>query len=514
MSHGRHVTMLTEGTYPHVHGGVSTWCDQLVRGMPEVDFNVIALTGSGREPVTWELPRNVYRHTAVPLWGPAPGRGRGRTALRGKAHRRFTATYEAFLLSLLDPPPAAAGGAPGHGGFSEALRELAVLARAGRLAPALRSETVLRLLMDVWTRPGLPTAAAEPTIHDALTATDLIEHALRPLAVRIPPDSVAHAVSSGLATLPALAAKYLDKVPFLLTEHGIYLRERYLGYRTAAQRWPVKALLLGFYRELNTEGYRQADLITPCNQYNRRWEERGGAAPDRIRTVYNGVDPYAFPDAGPEPEVPTLSWCGRIDPIKDLETLIRAYAFMREELPALRLRLFGPVPAGCEEYRTRLEGLGAELGVADGISYEGRIADVAQAYAAGSVVMLSSISEGFPFSIIEAMSCGRTTVSTDVGGVREAVGDTGLVVPPREPETMARAALALLRDPERRAELGRRSRKRVVEKFTLHQSVDGFRHIYRELAGQPVLPVRAGDDWTQRLADPWYRELAADGSLW
>ncbi|MFJ6795668.1 GT4 family glycosyltransferase PelF [Streptomyces sp. NPDC091268] len=518
MSHGRHVTMLTEGTYPHVHGGVSTWCDQLVRGMPEVDFNVIALTGSGREPVTWELPRNVYRHTAVPLWGPPPAGGPLRT-LRGKAHRRFTDTYSAFLLSLLDPAPATPGGAPGGGGFSEALREMALLARAGRLAPALRSESALRLLMSLWTRPGLTTAAAEPTLHDALTATDLLEHALRPLSVRIPPDSVAHAVSSGLATLPALAAKYLDKVPFLLTEHGIYLRERYLGYRSAAQRWPVKALLLGFYRELNTEGYRQADLITPCNQYNRRWEERGGADSERIRTVYNGVDPHAFPEAGPEPEVPTLSWCGRIDPIKDLETLIRAYAFMREELPALRLRLFGPVPAGCEEYRLCLEKLAAELGVGDGISYEGRIEQVSRAYAAGSVVMLSSISEGFPFSIIEAMSCGRTTVSTDVGGVREAVGDTGLVVPPREPETMARATLALLRDDERRAELGRMARKRVVEKFTLHQSVDGFRHIYRGLShhnrpGAPVLPLRAGEDRGRPIADPWYRELAADGSLW
>ncbi|MFD5621699.1 GT4 family glycosyltransferase PelF [Streptomyces yangpuensis] len=505
MSHGRHVTMLTEGTYPHVHGGVSTWCDQLVRGMPEVDFNVIALTGSGREPVTWELPRNVYRHTSVPLWGPPPGRGR-RSALRGRAHRRFTQVYESFLLSLLHP-----SADPADRTFSEALRELAVLARAGKLAPALRSESVLRLLMKVWTRRGLSTAEAAPTIHDALTATDLLEHALRPLAVHIPPDSVAHAVSSGLATLPALAAKYLDGVPFLLTEHGIYLRERYLGYRTAEQRWPVKALMLGFYRELNTEGYRQADLITPCNQYNRRWEERGGADSERIRTVYNGVDPHAFPEAGPEPDVPTLSWCGRIDPIKDLETLIRAYAFMRQEMPALRLRLFGPVPAGCENYKLRLEKLAAELGVTDGITYEGRIEKVARAYAAGSIVMLSSISEGFPFSIIEAMSCGRTTVSTDVGGVREAVGDTGLVVPPREPETMARATLALLRDDERRAELGRMSRRRVVEKFTLHQSVDGFRHIYRELAGQPVLPVHAGDAWTQRLADPWYRELAAMG---
>ncbi|MEU6894579.1 GT4 family glycosyltransferase PelF [Streptomyces sp. NPDC046557] len=504
MSHGRHVTMLTEGTYPHVHGGVSTWCDQLVRGMPEVDFNVIALTGSGREPVTWQLPRNVYRHTAVPLWGPPPPRTL-RSALRGRTRRRFTDTYETFLLSMLDPV---------HGGFSDALRELALLARSGRLAPALRSESVLRLLMDLWTRPGMPTAEAAPTIHDALTATDLLEHALRPLSVRIPRDSVSHAVSSGLATLPALAAKHLDQVPFLLTEHGIYLRERYLGYRTAEQRWPVKALMLGFYRELNTEGYRQADLITPCNQYNRRWEERGGAASDRIRTVYNGVDPHAFPEAGPEPEVPTLSWCGRVDPIKDLETLIRAYAFMREEVPVLRLRLFGPVPAGCEDYKLRLEKLAAELGVSDGVTFEGRITEVARAYAAGSIVMLSSISEGFPFSIIEAMSCGRTTVSTDVGGVREAVGDTGLVVPPREPETMARATLALLRDDERRAELGRLSRKRVVEKFTLHQSVDGFRHIYRELAGQPVLPVHPGDDWTQRLADPWYRELAADGRVW
>ncbi|MER5934630.1 GT4 family glycosyltransferase PelF [Streptomyces sp. NPDC002054] len=513
MSHGRHVTMLTEGTYPHVHGGVSTWCDQLVRGMPEVDFQVIALTGSGREPVAWELPRNVYRHTAVPLWGPPPGRSR-RAVLRGRDHRRFTETYEHFLLSLLDPPPATAGGTPTHGGFGEALRTLARLARSGRLAPALRSESVLRTLMRVWTRPGLATAGAAPTIHDALTATDLLEHALRPLAVRIPPDSVAHAVSSGLATLPALAAAYLDGVPFLLTEHGIYLRERYLGYRSAEQRWPVKALMLGFYRELNSEGYRQADLITPCNKYNRRWEERGGAPADRIRTVYNGVDPLRFPEAGPEPEVPTLSWCGRIDPIKDLETLIRAYAFMRRELPVLRLRLFGPVPAGCEDYRVRLEKLAAELGVADGITYEGRIDDVAKAYAAGSVVMLSSISEGFPFSIIEAMSCGRTTVSTDVGGVREAVGDTGLVVPPREPELMARATLALLRDDARRAELGRLSRERVVEKFTLHQSVDGFRHIYRELAGQPVLPVHPGDSWTQRLADPWYKELAADGSVW
>ncbi|MEV3990834.1 GT4 family glycosyltransferase PelF [Streptomyces sp. NPDC049837] len=504
-SSGRHVTMLTEGTYPHVHGGVSTWCDQLVRGMPEVDFQVLALTGSGREPVTWELPTNLYRHTSFPLWGPAQGRSR---PLIGRERRRFTDTYERFLLSILDPSAGC--------DFATSLYDLALLARRGRLSAALRSESVLRSLMWIWTMPHLKTAAARPTVHDALTATDLLEHALRPLAARIPDDCVAHAVSSGLATLPALAAQHFDGVPFLLTEHGIYLRERYLGYRSAAQRWPVKALMLGFYRELNTLGYRKADLITPCNQYNRRWEERGGAPADRIRTVYNGVDPHAFPLAGPEPAVPTLSWCGRIDPIKDLETLIRAYAIARAEVPELRLRLFGPVPAGNEDYRTKLEKLAADLGVTDGIAYEGRISDVASAYAAGHLVMLSSISEGFPFSLIEAMSCGRATVSTDVGGVREAVGDTGLVVPPREPAVMAEAVLTLLRDDARRAELGRRARQRVVDQFTLRRSVDGFRRIYLELAGHPQPEPEAEEtrDWTLqlRIADPW-RPLVTEDDL-
>lgn len=504
---GRHVTMLTEGTYPHVHGGVSTWCDQLVRGMPEVRFNVIALTGSGREPVTWDLPDNVYARSSVPMWGPPPGR---RTAglLRGRDRRRFVDTYERFLLSMLDPQSCT--------DFGTELYALAALAREGRLSAALRTESALRSLMWIWTLPHVATRAADPTVHDALTATDLLEHALRPLSVRVPEDSVAHAVSNGLACLPALAAKEFDGVPFLLTEHGIYLRERYLGYRSDAQRWPVKALMLGFYRQLTIESYRAADLVTPCNKYNKRWEERGGTPPEKIRTVYNGVDVQQFPHAEQEPDTPTLSWAGRIDPIKDLETLVRAYALCRAEVPDLRLRLFGGVPAGGEAYQTRCEKLAASLGVTDGLSWEGRIDDVARAYAAGSVVMLSSISEGFPFSLIEAMSCGRSTVSTDVGGVREAVGDTGLVVPPREPEAMARATLELLKGGwEKRAELGSRARQRVIDQFTLRRSVDGFRTIYRELdgAGQQAAEQQQ-DEWTLQLRGPWNTPLAADGAGW
>ncbi|MER6347344.1 GT4 family glycosyltransferase PelF [Streptomyces sp. NPDC001595] len=473
------VTLLTEGTYPHSHGGVSVWCDQLVTGMPDIDFDVIAVTGTGRESVVWDLPGHVRDVLSVPMWGTAPP---GRPP-RGRARRQLAAAYERFLSALVDP------GA--EDGFPPALHALARAAADGLLGPFLRSDTAITILTSVWTRPGLAVCEARPTLHDALTATALLEHALRPLAAPPPEDGVAHAVSGGVAVLPGLAALERHGVPLLLTEHGVYLRERYLGYRTAPYRWPVKAVILGFFRLLAEETYRRAALITPGNRYNRLWEEQGGADPESIRTVYNGVDPAAFPPAGPEPERLTLSWAGRVDPIKDLETLIRAFALVRERLPDVRLRLFGGTPRGGEAYRERCEALAAELGHADAVTFEGRVDDIKDAYAAGNVVMLSSISEGFPFTLIEAMSCGRATVSTDVGGVREAVGDTGLVVPPRDPAAMAAAALELLGDPGRRRSMGEAARLRVIEQFTLRQTIDTFRAIYHELAtGKRESPTR------------------------
>jgi glycosyltransferase involved in cell wall biosynthesis len=463
------VTLLTEGTYPHSHGGVSVWCDQLVQGMPDIDFDVIAVTGTGREPVVWDLPAHVSHLLSVPMWGDPP---EGR-APRGRARNRLAAAYERFLTALVDPRA--------EDGFAPALYAMARAAADGALSPFLRGDRAVAILADVWNRPGRAVREARPTLHDALTATALLEHALRPLAAPTPQDGVAHAVSGGVAVLPGLAALERHGVPLLLTEHGVYLRERYLGYRTAPYRWPVKAVVLGFFRLLAEESYRRAALITPGNRYNRLWEEQGGADPESIRTVYNGVDPAAFPPAGPEPQAPTLSWAGRVDPIKDLETLIRAFSLVRARLPHTRLRLFGGTPRGGEAYRDRCAALAAALGHADAVTFEGRVDDIKDAYAAGNVVMLSSISEGFPFTLIEAMSCGRATVSTDVGGVREAVGDTGLVVPPRDPAAMAAAALDLLRDPERRRTMGEAARLRVIEQFTLRQTIDTFRAIYLEL---------------------------------
>jgi len=325
----------------------------------------------------------------------------------------------------------------------------------------------------------------EPTVHDAVTGLQLLEHSLRPLSATPVRADVSHCVANGLAALPALAAKWAHGTPILLTEHGVYLRERYLGYQESAYRWPVKTLHLAFLRAVCMLAYREAALVAPGNLYNQRWEERLGAPHALIRTVYNGVDPLAFPPIEAEPSVPTVTWAGRIDPIKDLDTLIESFALVHRRIPEARLRLFGGFPVGNQVYLDHCQELAQRLGIGAVTSFEGRIDQIRDAYVAGHVVALSSISEGFPYTVIEAMTCGRPCVATDVGGVSEAIGDTGIVVPPRDPGALAAALGQLLTDHPRRARLGVAARNRVLEFFTLDKAIDTFDELYRNLGRTP-----------------------------
>jgi glycosyltransferase involved in cell wall biosynthesis len=483
------IAMMTEGTYPYSFGGVSVWCDQLIRGLTGYDFSLVAIVATGAERMVWPLPGNVVAVDRVPLWSTAPA---GPTVSRRNGLP--VGLLRELIDSLLD------SSAEAQPRFTGVLRELFEFAQRGNLSAALGSDKAVRLLSEAWMeRPPPAHWRTAPTLHDAVSAMQLLDHALRPLSCPPPQADLAHAVTNGLAVLPALAAKWRYGTPVIVTEHGVYLREQYLQNRKSPYRWPVKAIYLSFMRRLCALGYSEAGAITPGNVYNRRWEERLGAKPGRIRTVYNGVDPADFPALSGEPDAPTISWVGRIDPIKDVETLVRAFALVRQEMPAARLRLFGSPPKGRESYLERCQALTADLGITGAVTFEGRVENIADAYAAGQIVALSSVSEGFPYSLIEAMTCGRTCVATDVGGVTEAVGDTGLVVPPRNPKLMARACLTLLQDDDLRHRLGTAARTRALQNFTVDGAISAFDEVYSLVSA--ARPGRPG--WTERaIEDP------------
>jgi glycosyltransferase involved in cell wall biosynthesis len=469
------IALVSEGTYPYHLGGVSVWCDQLIRGIEEHRFSAVALTVTGLEKSLWTPPANLDEIVNVPLWGPAPRRPR-----RQVPGWRFHQAYNAFARALVAPPASGAVATRREGeSFARALRGLFEYAQRADLGAALLSDRALTQLMDAWQAAGedRPLSLAE-----ALIASDLIEHTLRPLSLPPVDVDICHLAMNGLCALVGLASKWVHGSRIVMSEHGVYLRERYLNMIDEPLPHAVKVLLLNFFRSLAVAAYVSADVVAPHSSYNRRWAFHHGADEDRMWTMYNGVDPAEFPVATGEPDVPTIVFMGRVDPIKDLQTLINAFALVRAEIPNARLRMFGPVATGQWAYYDSCRTLIDELGLEHAATFEGRVTRPTEAYHAGHIVVLSSISEGFPYTVVESMATGRPVVCTNVGGVAEAVGDAGFVVPPRDHRAIADACLSLLLDRQLRRWLGTAARERVLNRFTLEQSLDDYRRVYQELS--------------------------------
>jgi glycosyltransferase involved in cell wall biosynthesis len=464
------ILLTTEGTYPSIMGGVSTWCDQLVRGLPDHTFHVLEITGPLPTQPAYELPTSVTGLDTLHLWrrrAAVPPRSRSRQI----AGATFDRGLERFLSFARDD----------LGAFSAGLLELARLGSREDLWDAFDRPAAWQLV-----RTAMRDLLGEaPALAEVAVAVNWLRGTLVPLLFVPDAADQAHTTSAGLSAIPAWIVAKAHGVPLMLTEHGLYLRERYLSLSTEQNPAAVKLLRARFYRALAMLLYVEADLVVSVSEFNRTWQVELGAPVERTRVVYNGVAPTAFPDAGDAvQEAPTVSWVGRIDPVKDLETLVASFRHVRAEEPAARLRLFGPVPRGNESYFERVRTLVQDLDLGANIVFEGPVSPVHRAYHAADVVALSSISEGFPYVAIEAMMCGRPVVATRVGGVGEAVGAFGRMVEPRSPREMGGALLELLADGPLRRRLGIGARERALELFTLDRMNDGYRSLYAEL-GSP-----------------------------
>lgn len=216
------------------------------------------------------------------------------------------------------------------------------------------------------------------------------------------------------------------------------------------------------------------------------------APPEKVVIVPLGLDLEPFlrlPDKdvaraalGLEPSRPVVGLVARLVPIKDVATFIRAIALLRQRRADVQAVIVGD---GSE--RSRLEALGRDLALDGACLFLGWRADTPNVYAAIDVLALSSLSEGSPVSVIEAMASGRPVVATAVGGVPDVVLDglTGSLVPPRDPAALADALEAVLADPDMRVRYGDAGRAFVYPRHGASRLVRDIEDLYSALLAVP-----------------------------
>lgn len=317
---------------------------------------------------------------------------------------------------------------------------------------------------------------------DALALVELVR-----LCRRIRPDIV-HAHSSKAGALGRLAAA-LAQVPVrVFTVHG-WSFAAYGGLPGRMYLWVERRL-----RRLTTAVVCVAEAARDVGL------DAKACTAERTLVIHNAVDAGAFAASEQLGGIPQVVSVGRFAFPKDFATLVEALAATRADYRAAFVGEGPLLPEIAAAIRQR--------GLTERIDALGNRDDVPDVLASADVFVLSSRSEGFPVSILEAMAAGLPVVATDVGGVAESVieGETGLLVPPGDPRALAAALDRLLTDRALRLRLGAAGRERVRRHFDLA----GFRRAHVELYLRE-LERRVGATGTRRLsvaAEPGEQERA------
>jgi glycosyltransferase involved in cell wall biosynthesis len=477
-----HVCLVAEGSYPYVTGGVGKWTHDLMAALPEIEFTVTA------------------------LW-PAPGSAGPRRypELPNVRELRHVYLLEGDLRE--EPPPV---------GLYRVLERFHAEARKGNYFPS-RDVLALggpgRFLRDpeAWTmlcgfyRRAAGAGISFPDFFWTWRATHL--PLFRVLQAELPDCDLVHCISTGYAGLLGAAHRVRTGTPLLVTEHGLYTRER--AQELADAEWipgeaDAEARGVGnlfrewwnrMFQAMEGVTYEQADVLITLFEEYRRYQIERGAPPERTRVVPNGVDVRGFEEVARRRRPSDrfhVGLVGRVVPIKDIKTFLSACAIVAGRMPERppRVSVIGPT-AEDESYAAECRQMAEVLGLAGIVEFTGKV-DARRYYEALDVSVLTSLSEGQPLAVLEAMACGIPVVATDVGSCREllegrtpedrALGPAGLVTRVADPEDTARAILRLARDPELRRAMGEAGRRRVRAYYRLDQVREAYLELYRSLA--------------------------------
>jgi glycosyltransferase involved in cell wall biosynthesis len=263
-----------------------------------------------------------------------------------------------------------------------------------------------------------------------------------------------------------LAARLAGSHRIIHTRHGVEPVSR-------------KAMaLLPFIAELT-------DHIVCVSRDNAELACREGMPVRRLVTLLNGVDVESFFPHGPCIDGPALV-VARLSPEKDIATLIRAIAAAHAQGKAIRLDI-----AGDGTCREELRALATSLGLESAVRFLGQQQDVPGLLRAASLFVLPSITEGISLTLLEAMATGLPVVATAVGGNAEVIldGVTGRLVPPGDPQALARAMIDVLERPTESSAMGIMGRQRVVEHFNVRRTIGQYQELYAPSC--PALKERA-----------------------
>jgi glycosyltransferase involved in cell wall biosynthesis len=278
----------------------------------------------------------------------------------------------------------------------------------------------------------------------------------------------AHLYAAGVASAFAVAG---TGVPLVLTE------QTEAPWRSRLQR------------RASAWSYRRASqAIAVSNAIERELIDAFGVAAERVHFVPNGVPVESAPHRR-ESHALTVGLVARLQPEKDVATFVEAAALVADELPEARY-----VVAGDGPLREELEALARERGLEERLRFLGFRDDARELIRSLDVFVLSSVSEGTPLSVAEAMGAGVPVVATAVGGIPDQIEDgrDGLLVAPGAPEELARAIRAVAGDAALAERLAGSGQRRAAAEFSLEAMVERVEAIYaaalapRRAARQPA----------------------------
>lgn len=462
------VCLICEGSYPYIPGGVSSWVQMLCSQFQDVEFVVWAIATTREEMPEYvcSIPENVKEIRTIYL-GDAAFKKNGRKI-------RLTRSEKDTLKGLIS-------------GSVDAINWTGVLELAGRhhqyMSDLLMSESFFDICMEEYHRQN----SRKVFLHFLWNYRGIYFPLMYLLSQEIPKADIYHAVSAGYAGILGSCASYINEVPLILSEHGIYTREREEDIiRSGWVAGEFKELWIDFFRKLSFIAYQQASVVTTLFETNRSLQIELKCPPEKIIVIPNGVNARDYESCRKEKKDGpfVLGAVLRVVPIKDVKTMLLAFDIVKRAEPEARLKIMGNCAENPVYYQECMELL-AELETQD-VEFLGQV-NVREHLQEVDLLLLSSISEGQPLAILEGMAAGIPFVATNVGDCRalleggredDSFGPAGMVVPIMNSEAMAQAILRCIRSPELLAKMGQAGIKRVETYYSRKGMLDAFRNIY------------------------------------